>query len=285
MESNRQILILGEPDSGKTHFGGQLIHRLKEGGFAFEMVSPPDDYDVFKPVLESLADGKSVGHTTSSFQKVQKIKVASKNGFETTLVFPDYAGEQLLDLVNLRKLNPAWIAQIEASRDWVLVLSLKDKRPEEDITNHPQHDQDAMGKENGNTLLPSLEGQGFYVELFQMLLFTKGVDLTLPVLNPRLTILLSLWDELDQPKDTQPRELLRIRMPFLVDFLECNWAPDSLVILGLSSTEKRLNLLKEDPDYQERGCTAFGYLILENGQKEPDLTQSLNYALGSISRD
>jgi hypothetical protein len=281
METNRQILILGEPDSGKTHFGGQLIHRLKGGGCAFEMASPPDDYEVFKPVLESLADGKSVGHTTSSFQKAQKIRVASKNEFETTLVFPDYAGEQLLDLVNLRKLNSAWISQVEASWDWVLVLSLKDHCLEEDITNHPQHDSDAIGKEAAASL-PSLEGQSFYVELIQMLLFTKKVDLTYAVSNPRLTVLLSLWDELDQPEGAIPRELLRKRMPFLLDFLESNWNPEALVILGLSSTGKRLDSEKEDLDYLERECTAFGYLVLENGQKEPDLTQSLHYALGAI---
>lgn len=282
MENNRQILILGEPDSGKTHFGGQLIHRLKEGGSFFEMVSPPDDYDVFKPVLDRLADGRSVEHTTSSFQKVQRISVASKSGFETTLVFPDYAGEQLRDLVHERKLNSAWIAQIEASWDWVLIISLKDQPIEEDITNHPQHDNDAIGKENGVVPLPTLEGQGFYVELLQMLLFNKKVDLSHPVTNPRLTILLSLWDELNQSEDTIPRELLASKMPFFVDFLESNWEPEALVFLGLSSTEKRLDLMKEDPEYQEKGCAAFGYLVLENGDKEKDLTQSLNYALGSI---
>lgn len=285
MENNRQILILGEPDSGKTHFGGQLIHRLIARESFFEMVSPPDDYEVFKPVLDSLADGKSVGHTTSSFQKVQRISVASKTGFETTLVFPDYAGEQLRDLVHQRKLNASWITQIEASWDWVLVISLKDQPVEEDITNHPQHDNDAMGKENGDVSLPLLEGQGFYVELLQMLLFSKKVDLTHSVANPRLTVLLSLWDELNQPEGTIPRELLASKMPFFVDFLESNWEPESMVILGLSSTEKRLNLMKEDPEYQEKGCTAFGYLILEDGNKEKDLTQSLNYALGTINRD
>lgn len=285
MRNDRAILILGEPDSGKTHFGGQLIHRLKAEGNAFEMVSPPDDYGAFQDVMDALSDGKSVGHTASSYRKSQFIKIKAQNGFGTTLVFPDYAGERVRKLVQDRRLDADWTTQIAASQDWLLILSLKDQPREEDMTNHPIHSLGAIGKGEQDTALPELAGQTFYFELLQMLLFAKKVDCTHRLQLPRLTVLLSLWDILGLPDDKQPLELLRERMPLLVDFLCSNWHPDSLTVLGLSSLGKDLKADKVDEDYQNQGCTEFGYLVLPNGQKEKDLTCAIHYALGTQTRD
>jgi Double-GTPase 1 len=281
MHNDHQILILGEPDSGKTHFGGQLIHRLKSQGNAFEMSSPPDDYEAFLPVLEALSGGKSVGHTQSSFRKSQKIKIKSAMGFETHMVFPDYAGEKVRELVGTRRLDNEWMQQISASGHWVLILSLKDQPAEEDITNHPNHSLEVIPRTNEYASSPKLVGQSFYIELLQMLLFKKVVDNTQAISSPRLTVLLSLWDILNLEGGALPVDVIRKKMPLFLDFLQSNWQPDSLHILGLSSLGKELQVDRADDDYQDLGCTEFGYLVLENGDKNQDLTRAIHFALGT----
>jgi hypothetical protein len=280
MKQDHQILILGEPDSGKTHFGGQLIHRLRAQGNTFEMSSPPDEYEAFQPVLDALSGGKSIGHTHSSFRKSQRIKIKSTSGFETQMVFPDYAGEKVRDLVRTRRLDTEWMQQISASGHWLLVLSLKDQRGEEDITNHPKHSLEVMARSDKTATQLDLAGQSFYVELLQMLLFKKVVDNTHPISSPRLTVLLSLWDILDLEEGAIPSDVLGKRMPLLLDFLQCNWKQGHLHILGLSSLGKELQPNSADDDYQDMGCTEFGYLVLESGEKEKDLTRAIQIALG-----
>ena len=62
------ILIIGGPNVGKTHFGGQLYGRLNSRLFKHKLSvsNRPSDLTIFEDVLTNLAEGKRAGHTESS---------------------------------------------------------------------------------------------------------------------------------------------------------------------------------------------------------------------------
>ena len=110
--------------------------------------------------------------------------------------------------------------------------------------------------------------QGRTIELLQMLLYLGQFSLDRPLRKPRLTILLSCWDEL---KTTElPPALLATRLPMLWSFIRSNWISPS--ILGLSALEKALSKTEPDVDYATRGPEDFGYVILPNGERSTDIT-------------
>jgi hypothetical protein len=60
------ILLLGEYNVGKTHFGGQLLGRLNREDGALRMVGQPDSIDAFDVVLQNLNDGRAAPHTSAA---------------------------------------------------------------------------------------------------------------------------------------------------------------------------------------------------------------------------
>ena len=86
----KKSLIIGIPDSGKTHFAGQLFGRAENGNFTLKLRHQPSDISIFKEILQSLSDGKSASHTSSAFHDAITLPLVSINGNEFDLVYPDY---------------------------------------------------------------------------------------------------------------------------------------------------------------------------------------------------
>ena len=65
--SNNNILIIGGPNVGKTHFGGQLYGRLNSRQFNYKIAqnNRPTDLTIFQDVLDKLSEGMRAGHTRS----------------------------------------------------------------------------------------------------------------------------------------------------------------------------------------------------------------------------
>ena len=61
-----------------------------------------------------------------------------------------------------------------------------------------------------------------------------------------------------------------IDSPLLADFIACNW--DDSRILGLSALGRPLDKDQPDEDYVAIGSERFGYVVLEDGTRSPDLT-------------
>ena len=54
------------------------------------------------------------------------------------------------------------------------------------------------------------------------------------------------------------------------DFVASNWEDSS--VLGLSALERALDKQEPDKDYITQGSEQFGYVVLEDGTRSPDLT-------------
>jgi len=281
-DQNNIILIIGGPDAGKTHFGGQLYGRLQTRTGLYRISSPPEDLTVFKDVLENLNDGKSAGHTNVSANNLLEMQVEDKNGIKYEFRFPDYGGEQVRTIVNDRRINKTWKEQIEKSNAWILFIRLDKIQPIEDIVNRGIPKQEVLENRKSNTEPMIMSSSAFYIELLQMLLYTKRVVTKQNDSIPNLTIVLSCWDLIERhvAKKT-PKEILKEKLPATYSYIDSTWNTGEYSVIGLSSTGKTLSEKETDPEYVRKGPENFGYIITSEGKKQQDLTLSIATFIGT----
>lgn len=275
------ILVIGGPNAGKTHFGGQLYGRLNSRRFKYKIDSKnrPADLTIFEDVLNKLSDGLRAGHTEASANRNVELMIDDEFGNKIVFAFPDYAGEQVKMIVDNRRVNEVWKNYIENSSSWLLFIRLDDVKPIEDIINRGIPTPEEIKKRNATPPPVKISDSAHFIELLQTIIYIKGISKYNKVSKPNLTIMLSCWDKLKQKKGVIPSDLLKERLPMLYEFVKNNWHQNSLSIIGLSSTEKTLTD-KPDEDYIDKTPIEFGYIIKSNGEKEKDLTLSINELIG-----
>jgi hypothetical protein len=283
MESNKEnnVLIIGGPNAGKTHFGGQLYYRLNSRKFSYKIAphNRPSDLTIFQEVINNLASGKRAGHTESSANRSIELKIEDENGTNIVLAFPDYAGEQVRFIVEDRRINTIWKEYISKSSSWMLFVRLDEVAPREDIINRGIPSAEEILKRKAQAPPVKVSDAAHFVEMLQMLLYVKGISTLNKVNSPNMTIVLSCWDVLKLPDGTIPETILKERLPLLYDFVKNNWARNSLSIIGLSSTEKTLTD-EPDEEFIDQTPIKFGYIINDKGEKEKDLTHSIKIFIG-----
>lgn len=280
-KSSDNILIIGGPNAGKTHFGGQLYGRLESRKFEYKIAvnNKPTDLSIFQEVLDNLAEGKRAHHTEASANKSIELITEDSLGNNVIFSFPDYAGEQVKMIVNDRRVNSIWKDYIDKSTSWVLFIRLHDIQIIEDIINRGIPNPEELQKRKEQIPLVKISDAAHFVELLQTLIYIKGLSVQNKIEKPNLTIVISCWDLLGLEGNTLPSKVLEERLTLLYDFVTNNWKLNSLRILGLSSTEKTLT---DDPDddFIDQTPVKFGYIINSKGELEKDLTLSINTFIG-----
>jgi hypothetical protein len=105
------------------------------------------------------------------------------------------------------------------------------------------------------------------------LLFVRGKSLQYATNSPRLGVLLSCWDELQESEQNlAPFTVLEQRSPLLASFIRANWVEGEHQVWGLSSTERKLPEDKPDAEFARKGPQHFGYCVLGPKERNPDLT-------------
>jgi len=279
--TEHSVLIIGGPNAGKTHFGGQFYGRLISRKFSYKIApnNLPSDLTIFEDVINKLSEGKRAGHTEASANRNIELKIDDQNGNKVVFAFPDYAGEQVNFIVDNRRINNTWKQYIDTSSSWLLFVRLDDLKPVEDIINKGIPEPEEIKKRNSTPPPVKVSDAAYFVELLQMLLYMKGIPSLSKITSPNLTIVLSCWDLLKQPENTVPVEVLKERLPLLYHFLKNTWSNQSLSVIGLSSTEKTLTD-EADEDYIDRTPIIFGFIINSKGERENDLTLSIQTFIG-----
>ena len=279
--TENSVLIIGGPNAGKTHFGGQLYGRLISRKFNYKIApnNLPADLTIFEDVINKLAEGKRAGHTEASANRNIELKIDDENGNKVVFAFPDYAGEQINFIVDSRRINTIWKQYIETSSSWMLFVRLDEMQQVEDIINRGIPSAAEIQKRNLTPPPIKVSDAAHFVELLQMLLYIKGIPSLNKINKPNLTIVLSCWDLLKQADKILPVDVLQERLPLLYHFIKNTWAEKSLSVIGLSSTEKTLTD-EADEEYIDKTPINFGYIINPNGEKEDDLTLSIRTFIG-----
>ena len=274
MAAQHTILLVGESNVGKTHYGAQFLKRLMVKACALKMTGAPTNLEALTTALSCLTEGKSTDHTPADIYVESVWPITDEAGRYAELVWPDYGGEQVRNLVAQRRIPAAWRDRVVEATDWVLLIRLHSLRSEDDLFSRPLQSF-APVEPQGESAEYELSDQARTVELLQMLLYLAQFYLDRPLRKPRLTILLSCWDELETTE--LPADLLASRLPMLWSFVRSNWA--SPTVIGLSALERALDKTDADQDYAIRGPEEFGYVVLPNGEKSTDITLPIQYLM------
>lgn len=277
MPSQHTILLLGESNVGKTHYGAQFLKRLMVKACALTMSGAATNLEAFSTALDCLTEGKATDHTPASSYVESVWPVIDDAGRVADLVWPDYGGEQVRNLVTQRRIPAAWRERVLVATDWVLLIRLHSLRTEDDLFSRPLESfAAAEALEEPSAYEPS--DQARTIELLQMLLYLAQFSLDRSLSKPRLTILLSCWDELGTAD--LPANLLALRLPMLWAFVRSNWTEPN--VMGLSALERALSKTDADRDYAIRGPEDFGYVVLPDGTQSPDITLPIQRLMAGV---
>lgn len=295
----RTVLLIGGSNVGKTHYGGQLLGRVKKGENQLVLRGLPASISPLEEVFKCLADGRSAAHTpsTSYEEVVLSLKGREDNPFNVSfdLIWPDYGGEQILRFVTQRRFSPEWKTRIREARSWVVFIRPDATHLHDDPISRPQghiassasteaprvEEKTSSQGESEDQKERPLSDSAFFVELLQVLIFAGGANTFNPLNAPHLCIVLSCWDEIDNGENGRlPLEELQQRLPLVAEFIRCNWEDACYSVWGLSALERALRDDQSDEDYLDNGPDSFGFVVQPNGQKSRDLTLPLVAALG-----
>lgn len=275
--SDNSILLIGESGVGKTHYGAQLLNRLMNGAGKLRMDGAATNLQPFESAMGRLNEGLTADHTPTTTYVDSLWPISDESGLKAELVWPDYGGEQIKAMSTTRQIPAVWRDRVVVSPAWLLLVRLQQTRVSDDIFSRPLIDITGASVDNREV---QVSDQARLIELLQMLIFMRNESTTRPLVNPRLGVLLSCWDELGSDELNQPpAQVLERRLPMFSSFIHSLWAEP--LVLGLSALGRALEPNNGDMDYIAKGPEHFGYVVLPNGQHTPDLTQPIQSLLAA----
>ncbi|WP_374341625.1 hypothetical protein [Methyloversatilis sp.] len=275
-EATLKIAVFGESNVGKSHFGAQLIGRLNAETGVLRMRGAAADLGAFEEVAQSLSSGVPGAHTSAGTYTETLLPVQAADGTAIDLNWPDYAGEQVSQLLQERRVPASWQQRVETADGWILMVRPKHVPLGHDIFSKPLSDLQAS--RSGGTV--ECSPQARLVELLQMLVYTSRARTGRS--KPALAVLLSCWDELEESQETTPSDVLRKNLPMLADYISNNWSEQRRIVLGLSATGVALFKASPNQDFIYKGAEAMGWVVDADGKHSPDLTLPIARLAASI---
>lgn len=293
----QQVLVLGAHDSGKTTFVVQLlgrVQRVQEGRLRAR--AAPTSLVPYKAALERIEEGRAPEHTERSQFAETPLPLVHDTAGPVDLVWPEYAGETIQQMVTSRRVPQRWYDRVQQSDVWLLFVRPSTTFVPPDVISRrilpvpaervPEGEERHTDEEEGG--VTELSGQASLVELLQMLLHLRGVSTARPVVRPVLGVLLSCFDEIlepgsspgeEQASASRPDQVFRERLPLLASFVDSVWDTNSRVVLGVAALGRPLLPDEPDVDFIIDGPERQGYVVLPDGQQNPDLTLAVSLAL------
>lgn len=277
--SSIRIALFGESDNGKSHYGAQLLSRIEAEKCELKLREASVDLSAFDDVRKKLNAGLLAEHTPSGVYSDSIWPVSDGKGRALDLTWPDYAGEQVKQLIDSRLMNQEWLDRTQSAHGWILIVRPKLAKVDDDIFTKPlaslgRSRDDAGGK-------PRRSIQARLVELLQMLLHARGLHdrgARLP-----LTVLLSCWDELKLNEGSRPADVIEERMPLVASFVRSIWG-DRAIVLGLSALGTELSKTTVNDDFVDNGPENHGFVVDFDGKHLSDLTTPI-VRIADMSRD
>ena len=273
---DQSILLIGESDVGKSHYGGQLLKRLMQEDGRVRMDGAATNLEPFEAVMTSLDAGVSAGHTATAIYHESRWPIVDDEGRKADLIWPDYGGEQIKNIADERRLPNVWRNRIVRSSAWLLMIRLQKMRADDDIFSRPLASLQGSRTESREA---RMSDQARLIELLQILVYVRSTSDERMSRLHRLVVLLTCWDEM--VIQGRPIDVLHERLPMFGDFVASNWEECS--VLGLSALGRALDKQEPDEDYIKQGSEQFGYVVLEDDTHSPDLTLPIQKLLSDLS--
>ena len=271
---NDSILIIGQPASGKTTFIAQFLTRVRKRKSSIKLFKIAGNIKAIQNAIDRLAMGEEP-ETTPSNENVELVIPIDVDGKKIDIVFPDYGGEQVNSLIELMEINENWQKLVINSDLWIHFIRPHEITPEYDLSMSSFDEIET--KKSKVSKSPGLSNQSKFIELLQILLHTKNQGVKNPFTRPKLSIVLTCWDELNT--DNKPVQVLREKLPLFLHFVESVWGKEAFEVLGLSAQEFPLKTQEAKDKYIDELPETFGYIIDQNGVKFKDITKLVKIAL------
>ena len=194
--SDKSILLIGGSGVGKSHYGGQLLKRLMQEDGRIRMDGAATNLEPFEAVMASLDAGLSAGHTATAIYHESRWPIVDGEGRKAHLIWPDYGGEQIKNIIEERRIPHVWLKRIAQSSAWLLMIRLQNTRADDDIFSRPLTSLKGNSREPGEV---QVSGQARLIELLQMLVYAKSTSGKRMGRLPCLVVLLTCWDEMESP--------------------------------------------------------------------------------------
>lgn len=274
------VLVLGAHDTGKTTFLIQLLARLRHStNSRLSLREALAAYDAYIEPLRRLEGGRAPEHTEFSLHTETTLGLSDSVGGDLNIVWPEYAGEQVQNLLRTRSVPEAWFERVNTSDLWVLFVRSDVTYVPDDVISRrielgPPPRESVAAEEGGLSMQANL------IELLQMLLYVRGVAIRPGVRLPVLAVMVSCFDLIaDRATPTRPLDMLKQRVPLFADFVESVWTGDCAVVLGLSATGRSLDRDRPDVEFMLDGPHTQGYVVLPDGEANGDITLALSLPL------
>jgi hypothetical protein len=275
-----EIVLLGGPNSGKTHYAGQLYGRLQRHSGQLQLrkgQGTPHDLSALAEVLHCLENGHAANHTSAGIWAEVLLPLIDKQGITMDLRWPDYGGEQLETVYKQREVPEAWRERLSKADGWLLLIRLRKETTYQDtlaeLAERAKHS-------NGNDARAGTwDANARWVELLQILLHVAGLGTVERIHSPRLAILLSCYDELET-NDELPSKVLAKRLPLVSSFINSLWTTDAVSVWGLSALGCLLEKNSANESFIDEGPESQGWIVApEGGIQNPDLSRPLAWLL------
>lgn len=276
-KDNDSILIIGESGVGKTHYGAKVLTSLLDASCELYMDAMPDNIELFSEAIETLNDGLAVSHTPVNNYDESIWQITDSSGRKKNLIWSDYGGEQIINMVDSRNIPNQWYDRVVRSSSWIFLLRPSQYRLSEDILSKPLstefQDTDTDTGSNDNKVVFS--DQPRLIELLQILLYLHKTGSSYNGKAPKVCFLISCWDELET--EMNPADLLQQKLPMLSEFIQSHW--NEPLIMGLSALGRNLHQSNKDDEYSRSGPEENGYIVKCDGTHSTDVTLPIKYLL------
>lgn len=262
--STSRILLLGESKTGKTHLAGQVYGRIRAGKSGFSFRSQPRSLKLLEEVMDSLTNGRSAAHTPAGQYGEIEFNLTDARGDHVELVWPDYAGEQVTDIVARRSLSPEWTQRIEdADRLMLLVRPTGAVTRKSALFSEPTTGDVDGGRRRSDRMPVQMR----IVELLQIIEHARSLA-GKPL--PDFDVLLTCADEMDAIRN--PATALSEHMPMLAAFIASRWDADKVRHWAVSALGRSLREGEADEEFADAGPVEQGWVIGPDGTQSKDLT-------------
>lgn len=262
-----RLALFGESNVGKSHYGAQLLSHIEADRCALKLRHSPSDLSMFDEVRRCLNSGLSAGHTPAGVYREAEWPVVYAEDKQFDLIWPDYAGEQVSQLIETRRFGLEWLERTQDASGWILMVRPKRLSSGDDIFSKPLGDLRKTQESAESKIERSIQAK--LVELLQLLLHARGMHGRRDI--PPLAVLLSCWDELELPTGSLPSDVLAQSLPLLCSFVQARWGSRSLVC-GVSALGTVLRSEVPNMDFVDRGPEWFGHVVTPEGIDVRDLT-------------
>jgi len=247
MSTDRQILLIGLPSTGKTSFLAALWYMVDQTTVDSSLVLDRLDGDstYLNEIRQSWLEYRAVSRTFSDSEKLVSMRLKDRaNGAPVKLIFPDLSGESFRLQWTARQFTTSYDALLRQAAGAILFVHpasvVKPNRI--DMVDDLLGDQENVGTETAELAGTSgaesfgkpWEGEKAptQVQLIELLQFMVAQDYFRPPF--KLCIVVSAWDLLGG-LGISPKEWVSTQLPMLRQFFESNEQLFAPSFYGLSA--------------------------------------------------